>query len=203
MDAATWQRAKEWLLEAAALAESERAAYLAARCPDEMVRNELFEMLASDETLSGIVSAATLGPGTRLGPYKIETVIGESENAGFYGAAVTRKGDLIASVGGTALHVQPIRSRARVQVDRGNLASPRWRADECELYYLINGHLMAADISGVDPVVAGPPRKLFEFRGSFFSPSRDRQRFLAAVPQPSGESTAADIIFNSTSLPGK
>jgi eukaryotic-like serine/threonine-protein kinase len=129
----------------------------------------------------------------------------ENENGGFYGAAVTRKGDLIASVaGGTALYVQPIRGRsARVLVDRGNVASPRWRADGRELYYLSKGHLMAADISGVDPVVAGPPRTLLEFRGSFFSPSRDGRRFLAAVPQDSGESNAADIILNWTSLPRK
>ena len=59
---------------------------------------------------------------------------------------------------------------------------------------------MAADISGVDPVVAGPPHTLFEFRGSFFSPSRDGRRFLAAVPQASSESNAPDIILNWTSL---
>jgi serine/threonine protein kinase len=129
----------------------------------------------------------------------------ENANAGFLDAAVTRKGDLIASVpGGTALYVQPIRGRAaRVTVDRGKVASPRWSADGRELYYLSNGHLMAADISGVDPVIAGRPHQLFEFRGSIFSPSRDGQRFLAAVPQASGEGNAADIILNWTNLPGK
>jgi eukaryotic-like serine/threonine-protein kinase len=76
MDANTWQDAKEWLVEAAALPESERATYLAQRCPDDAVRGELLEMLASNAALSGIVGASTLKPGTRLGPYEIGNVIG-------------------------------------------------------------------------------------------------------------------------------
>jgi hypothetical protein len=132
-------------------------------------------------------------------------IAAENDSSDFYDAAVTRKGDLIArAVAGRVLYVQPTRgSGARVAVDRGNVASPRWRADGHELYYLSDGHLMAADISGVDPVVAGHPRKLFEFRGSFFSPSRDGQRFLAAVPESSGESNAPGIILNWTSPSGK
>jgi hypothetical protein len=76
MDAQTWQHAKAWLVEAAALPETERATYLAQRCPDDVVRAELLEMLASETTLSGIVGALTLAPGTQLGPYEIATVIG-------------------------------------------------------------------------------------------------------------------------------
>jgi len=127
----------------------------------------------------------------------------ENANMGFSDAAVTRKGDLIASVGRGALYVQPIRGGARVPIDRGSVASPRWRADGRELYYLSGGHVMAADISGGDPVQVGPPHRLFEFHGALFSPSQDGQRFLAAVPQASGDSDAVNVILNWTNLSDK
>jgi hypothetical protein len=46
------------------------------------------------------------------------------------------------------------------------------------------------------------PRKLFDFHGYFFSPSRDG-RFLAAVPQVSGGPGGVNIVLNWTSPPGK
>jgi len=96
MDAATWQRAKEWLLEAALLPDSARAAFLTERCSDEALRGELLEMLASDATLSGIVNGATLTPGIRLGPYQIETVIGAGGMGEVYRARDGRLGRDVA-----------------------------------------------------------------------------------------------------------
>jgi serine/threonine protein kinase len=96
MDALTWQRAKEWLVEAAALPDSERAAFLATRCPDEAVRRELLEMLASDDALTGIVSGSTLTSGTRLGPYEIGGVIGAGGMGEVYRARDARLGRDVA-----------------------------------------------------------------------------------------------------------
>ena len=128
----------------------------------------------------------------------------ENANIDFTDAAVTRNGDLIASVvGSKALYVQPTRSGTRTLVESGNVASPRWRADGHELYFLSDGHLKAADVSAGDPVHAGTTRELFDFRGSLYSPTRDGQRFLVAVPKASGERPRVNIVLNWTSLPGK
>ncbi|HEY2433223.1 MAG TPA: protein kinase [Vicinamibacterales bacterium] len=133
-------------------------------------------------------------------------IINSAENANidFGDAAVTRKGDLIASVvGRSALYVQPIRSSRRTLVSGGSVAYPRWRADGHELYFIAAGHLMAADVSGGDPVKVSMPHPLFEFRGSMYSPTRDGQRFLALVPQASGQPAPVGIVLNWTSLHAK
>src|SRR3982751_5694528 len=96
MDARTWEIAKEWLADAAALPEADRAAYLAARCPDEALRRELLEMLASEAALSGILHASTLRPGTRLGPYEVQTVIGAGGMGEVYRARDGRLGRDVA-----------------------------------------------------------------------------------------------------------
>jgi hypothetical protein len=92
----------------------------------------------------------------------------ENGNIDFGDAAVTRAGDLIASVvGRSALYVQPTRGATRTLVASGSAAYPRWRADGRELYFLSTRHLMAVDVSPGDPVTFGKPHALFEFRGSF------------------------------------
>jgi len=125
----------------------------------------------------------------------------ENANMDFHDAAVTPKGDLIAFAVGSGLYVQPVRGGGgRILVDRGRVASPRWRADGRELYYLSGGHLMAVAISGTTPVIAGTPQTRFEFHGAFYSPTRDGQRFLAAVPADPSDSNAFRVALNWTSL---
>jgi serine/threonine protein kinase len=126
---------------------------------------------------------------------------------GFDNAAITPKGDLVASVGGGggALYVQPVRrgGGGRQLVTRGRVASPKWRADGHELYYRLRGKVMAVDISGVDILQIGTPHTLFALCGPSYSPSRDGQHFLAAVPQTCGESISPGVIFNWPGLRGK
>jgi serine/threonine protein kinase len=118
----------------------------------------------------------------------------------FADAAVTRAGDLIASAVGGTLYVQPIRQSGRETVDSGKSHSPRWRADGRELYYVNNGYLMAVDITGVGPIRVGKAHKLLEFQGDLFSPTRDGQRFLVAIPYTSTVPSQIGVVLNWFSL---
>jgi len=76
---------------------------------------------------------------------------------------------------------------------------PRWRADGRELYYLNDEYLMAVDITGADPVRIGTPHRLFEVKGARdarYSPTRDGQRFLVAIPQPSTVPSRIGVVLN-------
>jgi hypothetical protein len=132
-------------------------------------------------------------------------LISSADNAStdFGDAAVTPAGDLIASAVGGTLYLQRIRGGARVQVASGDVKNPRWRADGHELYYLANGHLMAATVTGVDPIHVGSPHALLEFGGSLYWPSQDGQRFLAAVPQTAGVQSGIGVVLNWTGLVDK
>jgi serine/threonine protein kinase len=112
--------------------------------------------------------------------------------------AVEPAGRFMAYAVDGTLYVRAVRKGTRVPVASGGAQHPRWRADGRELYYLSGGHVMAAEMSGSDPVPVGSPRQLFEFKGSQFSPARDG-RFLAAVPT-STEPSAVNVVFNWASL---
>jgi len=87
--------------------------------------------------------------------------------------------------------VQPYPPRGdRWQVSTTGGASPRWREDGKELYYIGgDGMLMAAHMDLGAVPVAGPARPLFQTLrregAAAVTPSRDGQRFLMGMP-PSG-----------------
>lgn len=70
--------------------------------------------------------------------------------------------------------------------------------------HVSGGNLMAVDVTISAPLEVGTPHKLFEFKGSAFSPSQDGQRFLAAVPQPVREPPpSVNVVLNWATPLGK
>jgi hypothetical protein len=133
----------------------------------------------------------------------------EKTKINFSSAAVTRNGDLIASVvagtvvGQSTLYVQPIRPDVTpTLVESGKIESPRWRADGHELYYLSAGRMMVAEISD-DASRASPGHVLFPFQGRFYSPSRDGMRFLVANPPASWAPSSVGVDLNWINLHSK
>ncbi len=83
-----WDLVQEFFHRALALPEAERAAFLADHCPDPHIHAEILELLAEDASASSLLDAPVddiasdllenrLLPGDRLGPYRIESDIGE------------------------------------------------------------------------------------------------------------------------------
>ena len=129
----------------------------------------------------------------------------DNPDTSFEEAAVTTAGDLVASIVGgktaRSLYVQPIRrGGTRVQVAIGSqIWEPRWRADGRELYYIDKAihRLMAVEIKSTDPVKVGTPHALLEFDHWQYAPSRDGQRFLAAVsPASPTAPNVIDVVLN-------
>ena len=113
----------------------------------------------------------------------------DDKDTDFDGAAMTVAGDLIATIAGgktaRSLYVRPTRRGTPRLVATGTgLWEPRWRSDGRELYYIdiANHRLMAVDVSSADPLQIGIPHPVLEFQHWQYAPSRDGQRFLAAVP---------------------
>jgi hypothetical protein len=101
------------------------------------------------------------------------------------------------------VYVQPIPATgAKRQVSMKGGSSPRWRRDGAELFYISSeGALMAATVTrGASGVEFGAPRQLFERRLVYgareflYQPAADGQKFLAALPEDSGNAPARVII---------
>src|SRR6478735_8475656 len=69
-----WQRAKQRLGDALERAPADREAFLRAECRDETVFEELRAMLAQADDAR--ITVEPLAPGTRIGRYVVEELIG-------------------------------------------------------------------------------------------------------------------------------
>ena len=96
MNASDWERLKELLAEAADLPAAERERFVAEHCPDPDLRREVLDLLASPAPLSGVVGAASLPPGARLGPYVVERLVGRGGMGEVYRARDSRIGRDVA-----------------------------------------------------------------------------------------------------------
>ena len=76
MNPSAWERAKALLAEAATIPAADRERFVIEHCSDPELRREVLELLASPAPLTGIVVGHALQPGSRVGPYAIEALIG-------------------------------------------------------------------------------------------------------------------------------
>jgi dipeptidyl aminopeptidase/acylaminoacyl peptidase len=92
--------------------------------------------------------------------------------------------------------------RDRWQVSTTGGASPQWRADGKELFYLQGDRLMAVDIRAIgERLVVGVPHGLFDARlvtlgRNQFVPSSDGERFLSVLRVEQASSPSITVELN-------
>jgi hypothetical protein len=88
----------------------------------------------------------------------------------------------------------------RIPVSAGGGSRPLWRADGRELYFVGPGNrLMTAAISfpGLSPAAA-PASPVFDapLFGGLYAPAANGARFLIAMPAPSTDVVAMELVVN-------
>jgi serine/threonine protein kinase/Tol biopolymer transport system component len=92
---------------------------------------------------------------------------------------------------------------AGILVSKGGGASPRWRADGKELFYVApDGRMMAVEVSGAGAFQSATPHMLFQMPpgaiGGDVTP--DGKRFLLATPLDRNASAPFTVVLNWTAL---
>jgi Tol biopolymer transport system component len=96
MDAKTWAAVKGVLADAAGLPASEREPYIRQNCHDPALCEGLLDLVANPAALSDLVTQAALAPGTRLGVYVVDTLLGRGGMGEVYRARDAKLGRDVA-----------------------------------------------------------------------------------------------------------
>lgn len=110
--------------------------------------------------------------------------------------------------GGSAVYVAAFPPTGeRTRVSSGGAAAPRWSLDGRELVYLTgDGRLAAVPVRTTPSLQVGTATTLFALKGipwRDFDVSRDGQRFLAHVPESSGDRKPLTVVLNWTDELGR
>lgn len=105
--------------------------------------------------------------------------------------------------GGNEVYVTQFPQLARSwQVSRSGGATPNWRGDGRELFFVSNGKLMAVSVSGGAEFQAGTPQPLFEIEASgytpSYAPSQDGRRFLVSTVTEKAPESPINVALNWT-----
>jgi len=95
----------------------------------------------------------------------------------------------------------------RTRVSSGGAAAPRWGIDGRELFYITgDGRLAAVPVRTTPSLQVGTATTLFTMKGMKwrdFDVSSDGKRFLAHVPESSGDRQPLTVVLNWTDELGK
>jgi serine/threonine protein kinase/Tol biopolymer transport system component len=145
MDAKTWAAVKSLLADVAGLPASERERSIREQCHDPALRDELLQLAADPAALSDIFLRLALAPGTRVGVYVIDSLLGRGGMGEVYRARDTKLGrDVALKVLPSAFAADPERlarlereARLLASLNHPNIAQIHGLEETAGLYALV------------------------------------------------------------------